>query len=101
MSLDLRKRLFDQLDSLTLIAPHAHINPLEPAAKSLAEILGYHYYTELAHSAGMPKEQIEEPGIDPREKVRLLMENLGPLDNTIQYSWLAEMARTLFGFNEP
>jgi glucuronate isomerase len=98
MSLDLRNRLFDQLDSLTLIDPHTHINPLEPAAKSLAEILGYHYYTELAHSAGMPKDQIEEPGIDPREKVRRLMENLSPLDNTIQFSWLAEMARTLFGY---
>jgi len=97
MSLDLRKRLFDQLDSLTLIDPHTHINPHEPAAKSLADILGYHYYAELAHSAGMPKEQIEDPGSTPREKVRVLMENLGPLDNTIQHSWLTEMAQTLLG----
>jgi glucuronate isomerase len=101
MSLDLRKRLFDQLDSLTIVDPHTHINALDPAAHTLADILGYHYYTELAHSAGMPKRVIEEPGLDPREKVRLLMENIAPLDNTIQFSWLAEMARTLFGYEGP
>jgi glucuronate isomerase len=98
MSLELRNRIFEQLDSLTLIDPHSHINPLDPASHTLADILGYHYYTELAHSAGMPKEQIEEIGISPREKVRRLVANLGPLDNTIQYSWLIEMAQRLFGF---
>ena len=56
MSLDLRKRLFDQLDKIVLVDPHTHINPLDPASHTLADILGYHYYTELAHSAGMPKE---------------------------------------------
>jgi len=98
MSQQLRTRIFEQLDSLTLIDPHSHINPLDPASHSLADILGYHYYTELAHSAGMPKDQIEEAGLSPREKVRRLVANLGPLDNTIQYSWLVEMAQRLFGF---
>ncbi len=97
MSLDLRKRLYDELDTLILIDPHTHINPLDPASHTLADILGYHYYTELAHSAGMPKDKIEEPGLGPREKVRRLIENLGPIDNTIQYSWLIEMAQSFFG----
>src|SRR6185503_12202604 len=97
MSLDLRRRVFDALDALVLIDPHTHINPISPASTTLADILGYHYYTELAHSAGMPKEQIEEPGLDPREKVRRLIENLWPLDNTVQYSWLVEMCQTFFG----
>jgi glucuronate isomerase len=97
MSLDLRKRLFDQLDRLVLVDPHTHINPLDPGSHTLADILGYHYYTELAHSAGMPKSQIEEPGISPKEKVRRLIENLGPVQNTIQYSWLVEMCQTFFG----
>ncbi len=61
---------------------------------------GYHYYTELAHSAGMPKERIEEPGLDPREKVRRLVERLAPLENTIQYSWLVEIAQRFFGFRD-
>src|SRR6476660_3416470 len=95
MSLDLRKRLFAELDSLVLVDPHTHINPLDPASHTLADILGYHYYTELAHSAGMPKDQIEEPGLDPKEKVGRLMASLGPLDNTIQYSWFVEMVQSL------
>jgi glucuronate isomerase len=98
MSEQLRARLFEQLDALALIDPHSHIHPLDPASHTLADILGYHYYTELAHSAGMPREQIEEPELSPREKVRRIVARLGPLDNTIQYSWLIEMAQRLFGF---
>lgn len=98
MPLELRRRLEAELNSWTLVDPHTHINPHQPASQTLADILGYHYYTELAHSAGLPREEIEEPGIDPKEKVRRLSLNLGPLDNTIQYSWLIEMAQQLFGF---
>ncbi len=100
MSIELRQRLFEQLDSLVLIDPHTHIDALSPASKTPADILGYHYYTELAHSAGMPKEQIEEPGLDPKEKVGRLIANLGPINNTIQYSWFIEIAQALFGFTE-
>lgn len=98
MSQVLRTRLFEELDAIALIDPHSHINPHAPASKTLAEILGYHYYTELAHSAGLPKEQIEAPGLEAKEKVGRLVEALGPLDNTIQYSWLIEMLQTFFGF---
>ncbi len=98
MSIELRQRLFHEFQQLVLIDPHTHINAHQPASQTLADILGYHYYTELAHSAGMPKERIEEPGIRPREKVARLMQNLAPIDNTIQYSWLVEIAREFFGF---
>ncbi len=98
MSEQLRQRLFQELDSLVLVDPHTHIDALRPASTTLADILGYHYYTELAHSAGMPREDIEEPGLDPKEKVRRLAHNLAPLENTIQYSWLVEMAQAFFGF---
>ena len=98
MSTDLRNRLFEELDSLVLIDPHTHIDALSPASKDLSEILGYHYYTELAHSAGLPRQQIEAPGITPREKVGLLLNNLKPIQNTIQYSWLIEMCQKFFGF---
>jgi glucuronate isomerase len=95
---ELRQRIFDALDAVVLIDPHTHLNPLSPASQTLADILGYHYYTELAHSAGMPREQIEEPGLEPREKCRRLFAHLGPTENTIQYSWFVEIARELFGF---
>ena len=97
MSSELHRRIFDELDQLVLIDPHTHINPHAPASTTLADILGYHYYTELAHSAGMPKAQIEEPGISPKEKVGRLAQWLGQLDNTVQLSWLLEAADKLFG----
>jgi glucuronate isomerase len=100
MSQALRQRLFDQLDALVIVDPHTHINQHAPASTTLADILGYHYYTELAHSAGMPKADIEQPGLDPKEKVGRLVARLGPLENTIQYSWLVEMAQKFFGFQD-
>src|SRR5882757_3936676 len=98
MSDQLRQRLFTELDSIRLIDPHSHIEPKSAASRTLADILGYHYYTELCHSAGMPRAEIEEPGLDPKEKVRRLVERIEPLRNTIQYSWLLELARTFFDF---
>ncbi len=98
MSQDLRERLFQALDAIVLVDPHTHINAHAPASTTLADILGYHYYTELAHSAGMPRERIEEPGLAPKEKVGRLVEYLGMLENTIQSSWLIEMCQTFFDF---
>ncbi|HEY4259332.1 MAG TPA: glucuronate isomerase [Schlesneria sp.] len=100
MSEQLASRLCDELTKLVLIDPHTHINPHSPASKTLADIMGYHYYTELAHSAGMPKSYIEEPGLDPRTKVGRLVESLANLDNTIQVSWLVELCRKFFGFSD-
>jgi len=100
MSPQLEKRLFDELDQLVLIDPHTHINPHKPASETLADIMGYHYYTELAHSAGMPRERIEQPGISPKEKVGRLVEGLGHIDNTAQLAWLVDLARDLFGFQD-
>jgi glucuronate isomerase len=98
MSDQLRQRLFVQLDSIRLIDPHSHIEPKSAASETLAEILGYHYYTELIHSSGMPREEIEEPNLDPKEKVGRLVERIEPLRNTIQYSWLLQIAREYFDF---
>ena len=70
VSMSLRERLFDELDCAGADrSAHAHQSARSRRRTTLADILGYHYYTELAHSAGMPREQIEEPGLDPKEKV--------------------------------
>lgn len=100
MSSELRKRILDELEQLVLIDPHTHINPHAPASTTLADIMGYHYYTELAHSAGLPREHIEEPGLAPKEKVGRLVEKLADLDNTAQVSWLVEMCQVFFGFSD-
>ena len=98
MTSELRQRLHQQLCEIELIDPHTHINALDPGSHTLVDILGYHYYTELAHSAGMPREQIEDDSISPKEKVGRLIEGIGPIDNTIQYSWLIDICRRFFDF---
>ena len=100
MSLELRSQIYEELSSFDFIDPHTHIDALKPASETLADILGYHYYTELAHSAGMSREAIEEADLDPKEKVERLVSNLEPLQNTIQYSWFIEMAQEFFGFQD-
>lgn len=97
MTDSLQSQIFEELNSLVLIDPHTHINPHSPASTTLADILGYHYYTELAHSAGMPREAIEDPSLSPKEKVGQLAKGLGHLDNTVQLSWLLEAGKELFG----
>ena len=93
-----RDSIYEAIASIRLIDPHTHINPHAPASNTLADLLGYHYYTELAHSAGMPKAKIEEDGISHRELVRRLVSNLSPIENTAQYRWLIEICRKFFGF---
>jgi glucuronate isomerase len=100
MSEQLSQRILDELEALVLIDPHTHINPHAPASTTLADIMGYHYYTELAHSAGLPRESIEESGLDPKEKVGRLVEKLDDLENTIQVNWLLEMCREFFDFTD-
>ncbi len=100
MSTELAQTLLAELERIVLIDPHTHINPHAAASKTLADIMGYHYYTELAHSAGLPKAKIEEPGLDSKTKVGRLVEWLDRLDNTIQVHWLVELSRKFFGFQD-
>ncbi len=94
-----RESIYQAIASIRLIDPHTHINPHSPASSTLADLLGYHYYTELAHSAGMPKAQIEQEGISSRELVGRLVANLAAIENTAQYRWLVEICRMFFGFD--
>src|SRR3954447_20417902 len=87
------RELFDEIARWPIFDPHSHIDPHRPAARNFDEVLGYHYYTELAHSAGMPAALVG-PELDPRERARNLSGYLGRIDNTVQYSWLTEIART-------
>jgi glucuronate isomerase len=91
------RELFDALCEWPVYDPHSHINALRPAARNLDEVLGYHYYTELAHSAGMPADRVA-PDITPRDRVGHLAAYLERIDNTVQHSWLIEIARTFHGF---
>jgi len=91
------RELFDEMCRWPVYDPHSHIDPHRPAARNLDEVLGYHYYTELAHSAGMPADRVD-PALAPRVRARNLAEYLERIDNTVQSSWLLEIARTFHDF---
>jgi glucuronate isomerase len=93
----LRDELFDEMVRWPIFDPHTHIDPHRPAARHFDEILGYHYYTELAHSAGMPAERVSA-ALDPETRVASLVEYLDRIDSTVQHSWLLEIARTFYRF---
>lgn len=91
------RELFEEMARWPIFDPHSHIDARRPAARNLDEVLGYHYYTELAHSAGMPADRVD-PGLSPRDRARNLSQYLDRIDNTVQYSWLLEIVRTFHGF---
>jgi glucuronate isomerase len=95
---DLSRSLEAALSDVPLIDPHSHIDPLAPVSRSLDDILGYHYYTELAHSAGMPKDVLA-PGVAPRDRCREIVRYMDRYANTAQYGWFVDIARTFLGFD--
>src|SRR5713226_3168607 len=93
----LAQELYSEICHIPLIDPHSHIDPRRPTARSLDDILGYHYYTELAHSAGMDKKSLAKE-VDPRERVRDILYHMSRFDNTVQYLWFLEIARAFLDF---
>jgi glucuronate isomerase len=93
----LARELFTEICRIPLLDPHSHINPHRAAARTLDDILGYHYYTELAHSAGMSQQPLAAH-VEPRERVRAILGHMDRFDNTAQYAWFLEIARTFLGF---
>jgi glucuronate isomerase len=90
--------LLSAIDAIPLIDPHTHIDPRNPASKSLDDILGYHYYTELAHSAGMSQEPLAA-SVSPRERVRAILTHMPRYDNTAQYAWFIDICKTFLGYD--
>src|SRR5580700_10321266 len=93
----LTRDLYTEICRIPLIDPHSHINPHAATAKSLDDILGYHYYTELSHSAGMSQAPLGKDVL-PRERVRQIISFMNRYDNTAQYGWFVDIARSFLGF---
>jgi len=98
-SIDLQARLLDEIMRIRIIDVHSHVPAHDPFARSLGDLLGYHYYTELAHSAGMSHDVLN-PGRPEEEMIPDLVQALARVDNTIQYKWMIELATELFGFQD-
>src|SRR5437868_13526814 len=93
----LAQELYAEICRIPLIDPHSHIDPHRPGSRGLDDILGYHYYTELAHSAGMSQAPLAKD-VPPRERVRAILAHMDRFDNTAQYSWFLRIARELLDF---
>ena len=92
--------LFTEIAKIPLIDSHSHIDPRQPTSRSLEDILGYHYYTELAHSAGMSLDCLAA-NRSSRERVQSIMSYMSRFDNTTQVSWFLEIAQSAFGYPKP
>jgi glucuronate isomerase len=90
------RTLYDEICRIPLLDPHSHIDPFAPTARGLDDLLGYHYYTELAHSAGMDQAPLR-PEVDPRERCRAILAHMDRFDNTVQHSWFIEIVNSFLG----
>ncbi|NPV09008.1 MAG: hypothetical protein HPY83_13725 [Anaerolineae bacterium] len=95
MDSELLVRLVEQIEDLPIYDIHTHIDARRPFARSLADIVGYHYYTELANSAQYRLGFADET--DPKEVVRQVVERLPLLANTVQFEWLAAIGEEFLG----
>jgi glucuronate isomerase len=93
----LHRDLTAALDAIPLIDPHSHIEPLTAASKSLDDILGYHYYTELAHAAGMPKACLAVD-FPKRDRCREIIRYMSRYDNCEQSRWFLTICKEFLGF---
>jgi len=93
----LTTRLLDEIRKIPIIDTHSHIDARCPAATSLDDLLGYHYYTELAHSCGLGLAALA-PDESPRERCRAVLHYFSRFANTVQAGWLLDILRQFFGF---
>ena len=96
-NLNLIQRLNAELAKIPLVDSHSHVPGPDPVSRTLDDILGYHYYTELAHSTGMSKDCLAKDH-DPAARCREILSHLPKLKNTAQYSWFTHICRDFLGF---
>jgi glucuronate isomerase len=96
-NLNLIQRLNAELAKIPLVDSHSHVPGPDPVSRTLDDILGYHYYTELAHSTGMSKDCLAKDH-DPAARCREILSYLRKLKNTAQYSWFTHICRDFLGF---
>ncbi len=90
-------RLEGELARIPLVDSHSHVPGTDPTAHTLDDLLGYHYYTELAHSCGMPKDCLARDH-DPQARCREILGWLGHMKNTAQYNWFVHICHEFLGF---
>jgi glucuronate isomerase len=91
------ERLYLQLSNFPIVDTHTHLDPHRATARGLDDILGYHYYTELAHSTGTDKALLQRT-VGPWERVRAVAASVASIRNTIQFGWFEFIVREFFDY---
>ena len=93
----IHEQILDAILQMPILCIHSHIDAFNPASVNLAELLGYHYYTELANSAVYEEDWISVD-MEPELIVERVVAKLHHVDQTAQYSWFIQLAQAFFGF---
>lgn len=87
--------------SWKIVDSHTHIDWLSPYSTELWDILGYHYYTELAHSCGMKRIQIESSEwLSNQDRLAALISYLPAIENTQPVQWLEHICKTVYDWHD-
>lgn len=93
MNHELVSTLFRELRKMPICDPHTHVPWDKPCALHLGDLLGYHYYTELANSSrGEPVKLPDDPG----ERIDYVWPHLPKLRGTVQLDWMMGISEIFF-----
>lgn len=85
MNAELVSQLLRELKKMPILDPHTHVPWDRPVARHLGDLLGYHYYTELANSSRGVPEALPE---DPQGRIEYVWPHLEKLRGTVQFDWM-------------
>ncbi|MCS7110679.1 MAG: hypothetical protein N3D82_01800 [Ignisphaera sp.] len=89
--------LFDEIKGIPVVDVHQHLNPASLSAKSIDDIVFYHYIVTELVSSGMPRRLIEEcKGID---RLKVAVNYIKYIRNTSTFWCLKSILRDLYGFD--
>lgn len=97
---ELYLRLKTEIDTIPAIDTHVHINPAEPLARDLSQILYYHNYVSELVTAGAPTELGHPVSENGREKVMALIPEFKRSEYSSHAWMMREMLKTIYGFDE-
>jgi len=104
-----RREIDRFLRDARVVDPHCHLEISRPHAANLAQLVLYHHVWIELVSAGMGQEQVslsglpqelEDPGIEPFERIRRALPYLPRIRNTTLGVFLRWVLRDLYGLDE-
>ncbi len=100
-SKDLYSSLLTEINKTPIIDVHTHVKPGSPQARSLYELIGYHFVTADLDCAGMPEEPVTDNALSDYERVEMMIPYLKYCRNTGTYQCLEAILVDLYGIEDP